>query len=107
MSGNWYSLSKSCALLVLAAVLCSSKSHVQIKFFQKINDIEANFNGGLEDGDDFGESVTGFGDLDLDGTPDLAVSADGDDDGGDYRGAVYVFFLENRPNTNRRLVQLK
>jgi Ca2+-binding RTX toxin-like protein len=48
----------------------------------------------LSDGDRFGSSVTALGDLDGDGILDLAVGARGDDEGGSYRGAVHVLFLE-------------
>jgi hypothetical protein len=47
----------------------------------------------LENGDLFGESLANLGDLDGDGVIDLAVGANGDDDGGAERGAVHVLFL--------------
>ncbi|MBI1315204.1 hypothetical protein GC176_28265 [bacterium] len=52
-------------------------------------------NGGptLADGDSFGRSISGAGDLDGDGVPDLVVGAYGDDTGGDLRGAVHVLLL--------------
>ena len=49
---------------------------------------QGGFTAGLDDGDDFGESVTWLGDLDLDGMPDMAVTAEDDDDGGINRGAM-------------------
>jgi Ca2+-binding RTX toxin-like protein len=49
----------------------------------------------LEDVDHFGRSVAGVGDLDGDGVADLVVGADGDDTGGDRRGAVHVVFLNS------------
>jgi hypothetical protein len=48
---------------------------------------------GIEPGDFFGGSVAALGDLDGDGTGDLAVGASGDDDGGDARGAIWILFL--------------
>jgi len=48
---------------------------------------------GLEDHDRFGISACSLGDLDLDGTTDIAVGAYRDDDGGTDHGAVYVLFL--------------
>jgi hypothetical protein len=41
----------------------------------------------------FGSSITSLDDLDGDGFTELAVGAVGDDTGGDYRGAVYVLFM--------------
>ncbi len=60
---------------------------------RKISDTAGNFTGILDDADTFGWSVASIGDLDGDGVSDVAVGADGDGDGGDNRGAVYVLFL--------------
>ena len=49
---------------------------------------------GLESSDRFGSGVANVGDLNGDGVVDLAIGAVGDGDGGDRRGAVYLFFLE-------------
>ena len=54
----------------------------------------------LTPGDNFGDSVTGVGDLDYDGIPDIAIGAIRDDDGGTNRGAVYITYL-NRDGTAR------
>ena len=43
----------------------------------------------------FGGAVTALGDLDGDGVTELAVGSEGDRTGGDYRGAVYVLFLNS------------
>ena len=64
-----------------------------VKDFRKISDIEGDFNGDLDDGDNFGSSLASPGDLDGDGVFDLAVGAWSDDDGGSGRGAVWVLFL--------------
>ena len=45
-------------ILVLAGMIFSSAAYAQFSSFQKISSTKGNFNGGLEDGDDFGESVT-------------------------------------------------
>lgn len=63
--------------------------------FQKISSTQGNFSAPLHIADSFG-SATGFlGDLDGPGPSGcaLVVGADGDDDGGTDRGAVYVIFL--------------
>ncbi len=62
---------------------------------QKISDLEGNFIGDVEFFDYFGISVVSPGDLDGDGTADLAVGASNDDDGGLDRGAVWLLFLES------------
>ncbi len=41
----------------------------------------------------FGDGVTALGDLNGDGVTDLAVGVQGDDTGGEQRGAVYVLFV--------------
>lgn len=64
-----------------------------VKSHQKISDSEGGFAPALVNFDNFGTSLSGIGDLDLDGVPDLAVGAIGDDDGGAVRGAVWVLFL--------------
>jgi hypothetical protein len=63
---------------------------------QKISSAVGGFTGLLDNFDAFGFSVASLGDLDGDGVTDLAVGAEGDDDGGSGRGAVYILFL----NTN-------
>ncbi|MEM9893128.1 MAG: right-handed parallel beta-helix repeat-containing protein [Actinomycetota bacterium] len=64
-----------------------------VKAEQKISETT----GGLVttiDADGFGEAVTGPGDIDGDGTPDVAIGMWGDDDdGGPARGAVHILFL--------------
>ncbi len=64
-----------------------------VKSHQKISDTEGGFTGLLENDDYFGISVAGIGDLDGDGILDLAAGANGDDDGGASRGAVWILFL--------------
>ncbi|NQT17348.1 MAG: FG-GAP repeat protein, partial [Planctomycetes bacterium] len=66
-----------------------------VKGHQKISDTEGNFTGTLDDSDRFGSSVANVGDLDADGVTDLAVGADGDDDGSAASGAVWMLFLNS------------
>ena len=65
-----------------------------VRFEQKISATDGNFNGGLDDDDRFGSSVTGLGDINGDGIFDIAAGADQDDDGGSNRGAVWLMFME-------------
>ncbi|MCA9074995.1 MAG: FG-GAP repeat protein [Planctomycetaceae bacterium] len=60
---------------------------------RKISDTLGNFSATLDDFDQLGNAVSEIGDLDGDGVIDLVVGAERDDDGGNYRGAVYVLFL--------------
>jgi len=59
----------------------------------------------LNDYDFFGWSVTNIGDLDGDGVDDIAVGADGDNEGGDNRGAVHIIFL-NADGTPKSTVEI-
>jgi HYR domain-containing protein/FG-GAP repeat protein len=60
---------------------------------QEISSTAGGFGGVLADGDGFGASVAGLGDVDADGVPDLAVGAPLDDDGGAAQGAVWIVLL--------------
>jgi hypothetical protein len=67
-----------------------------VKSHQKLSDTEGGFAGVLEDGDGFGNALACLGDLDGDGTTDLAVGAWNDRGGGpvfDGRGAVWILLL--------------
>jgi hypothetical protein len=64
-----------------------------VKAHHEIGPAEPSLVGQLDAGDWFGESVSGIGDLDRDGVPDLAVSATLDDDGQTDQGAVWILFL--------------
>lgn len=58
---------------------------------QKISNTEGGFDGTLETNDFFGTAVSSVGDLNEDGTPDVAAGAPGDDGGGgSNRGAFWV-----------------
>jgi hypothetical protein len=69
-----------------------------VDWHQKISNTEGNFTGVVDAGDCLGSSVASLGDLDGDGSSDLAAGALGDDDGGAppdaEHGAVWVLFLE-------------
>ncbi|MCB1224736.1 MAG: FG-GAP repeat protein, partial [Verrucomicrobiales bacterium] len=56
-------------------------------------------------GDYFGVAVSGIGDVDKDGVPDVAVGANGNDDGGSFSGAVWVVLL-NSDGTAKSAVEL-
>ncbi len=66
-----------------------------VKSQQKISSLAGNFTGVLDNGTRFGIEVAGNGDLDGDGVPDIVVGADGDDDGGTFRGATWTLFLNS------------
>ncbi len=70
-----------------------------VKRLWKISATEGNFQGHLDAGDHFGTTPELIGDLDGDGFPELAVGAEADDDGGDYRGAVWMLFLDEETVT--------
>lgn len=60
---------------------------------QKISDTQGGFTGVLGNADNFGTSIASMGDVNGDGTMDLAVGTFLDDDGGLNRGAVWMLFL--------------
>ena len=66
-----------------------------IKATQKISDSSGGLTASLDNGDNFGRSVAGIGDINGDGIGDIAVGADYDDDGGGDRGAVYILMLNS------------
>jgi hypothetical protein len=61
-----------------------------VQSFQKISDTKGNFEGVLEDDDQFGANSASLGDLDGDGVEDLAVSVY---HGESWYGAVHILFL--------------
>jgi len=64
-----------------------------VKSFQIISSATPGIGAELDDQDHFGHSVNPIGDFDGDGVTDLVVGAEGDDDGGTARGAVYVILM--------------
>jgi hypothetical protein len=66
-----------------------------VKSEVKISDAVGNFDGNLDQGDSFGSSLAALGDLDGDGTTEIACGAPFNDDGaGADNGALYVLFME-------------
>jgi len=59
----------------------------------KISDRPGSLAGTLDFGDGFGGAIVALGDLDGDGIGDLAVGAEGDEDGGVQVGALWLLFL--------------
>ncbi len=64
-----------------------------VKSHQKISATEGGFTGQLYDRANFGYSLSALGDLDGDNITDLAVGNFQDNDGGSFRGAVWILFL--------------
>ncbi|MCH8824424.1 MAG: FG-GAP repeat protein, partial [Planctomycetes bacterium] len=84
------------AVIALAVVISEQRAHAQpgwVLSHKKISDTQGGFTGILDEDDHFGRSLVMLGDLNGDGVGDVAVGADGDDDGGWQRGAVWVLFL--------------
>ena len=65
-----------------------------VKSQRKITEGLAGFVGPVGDGSFFGEGLSPLGDLNGDGSVDLAVGAWGDDDAADAAGAVWILFLQ-------------
>lgn len=61
--------------------------------------------GQVANGERFGRAVTGIGDVDGDGIPDIAVGSRSDQDGGPDAGAVYIVFM-NRDLSPRAAVKI-
>jgi hypothetical protein len=62
---------------------------------QKISSTAGGLSGSLNNGDQFGRSLSAIGSLDGDSVTELAVGAYLDDEGGTDRGAVYILFLNS------------
>jgi hypothetical protein len=66
-----------------------------VKGHQKISATKGGFNEPLEADDNFGDALAYIGDLEGDGSPELAVNARRDDDGGTDRGAIWILSLRS------------
>jgi hypothetical protein len=74
----------------------ASTAHADIvSSAQKISDLEGGFSGELSNVDVFGDSIAALGDLSGDGTVEVAVGTQLDDDGGDEAGAVWILSLDS------------
>lgn len=70
------------------------KSNGTVASMKRISQERASFDGLLSDNDHFGGALANIGDINSDGTDDLAVGARRSDDGGAERGALWILFLE-------------
>lgn len=73
------------------------ESDGSVKCYDKISDIDGNFNSGLSNSDKFGVSLAVMTDFDNNGTIDIVAGAPNDDQGGTDRGAYYFMSLQD-PN---------
>lgn len=87
--------------LALMATGCSVSYSTDVDSEQKISDERGNFNGDLDDGDQFGFALANIGDLEVDGVTDLAVGAPLDDDNGEDRGAVWILFMDSNGEVDK------
>jgi hypothetical protein len=81
--------------LALLVTGCSVSYSIDVDSEQKISEESGNFNGNLDEGDQFGYALANIGDLEVDGVTDLAVGAPFDDDNGEDRGAVWILFMDS------------
>lgn len=77
-----------------AVYLFYLNSDKTLRRLEKISSTRGGFAGALDNGDGFGFGLGLVGDLSGDGTPEFAVAARNDFDGGSDRGAVYLLSLD-------------
>ena len=76
-----------------AVWICFLHADGTVRAEQKISATAGGLTGPLSPEDYFGRGVAGLGDLDGDGTPDLAVAADADDTAGNSAGRAWMLTL--------------
>lgn len=77
-----------------AVYLLSLTGSGQVSTWSKISATSGGFGGTLNDGDGFGASLTGIGDLDGDGATDLVVGTPYSDSGGGQTGSIWTCLLD-------------
>jgi len=60
----------------------------------KLGEYQGGFFGTIDEGDQFGQDLALLGDVDGDGIDDLAVTAPFAPEGGNWRGAVWILFMQ-------------
>ena len=89
------------AFIIIAWLTLSGRSCTEttittgVDSAQKISAMAGNFEGVLDDNDQFGSAAANIGDLNADGVIDLAVGAPLDDDGGTDRGAIWILLMND------------
>lgn len=92
--------------LFLGLAACTQTYSVNVLSTQKVSDVSGNLNASLNDGDQFGAALANLGDLNGDGTPELAVGSPYDDEIGTDRGAVRILFLDSSTGQVQSTVKL-
>ena len=83
----------ACGVALASMAMVAHAQPGTVLSHQKISDTEGGFTGILDNDERFGTSAASLGDLDGDGVGDLAVGAHHDNDGGSFRGAIWILFL--------------
>jgi|TARA_R100000479_G_scaffold85403_1_gene41505 hypothetical protein len=86
-------------LITLFYNFCFSQNY-DVSIYQEIAEDKSGFNAIIDSEDWLGYSVESIGDLNGDGTEDVAVGALKDDDGGFNKGALYILFLNKDGTVN-------
>ena len=100
----WRALPALLPLTFAAAASAGLDDAVQLQS-SLISGQDSVLGGQVSNGERFGRAVTGLGDVDGDGIPDIAVGSRSDQDGGTDAGAVYIVFM-NRDLSPRAAVKI-